>query len=320
MLSFILRRLTLSCFLLFLISLISFFIMTLTPGSPYPWGEMNPKISPEVKAAFRKKFHLDRPLPEQYKLMISDLFTGKLRSMKDDLPVLQKILERLPATLALNITAIFLSLSFGTLLGIYGACHKDRWQDLLSSILVFCFIALPGFWISYLVVIALVKDVGIPFLGTHSYGIDFPNHLSLWLDRAWHIMLPALLLSLAGMATQSRYLRASLIEALQENYILTARAKGLSKTVILYQHALKNSLRSLITGAGMLLPGLISGAVIIESIFAYPGMGQLGYQAVLERDYPTLIALNFIVAALVLLGNLIADVLYAIVDPRVRLG
>lgn len=293
--------------------------MTLTPGSPYPWGEMNPKISPEVKAAFRKKFHLDRPLPEQYELMISDLLKGRLRSMKDDLPVLQKILERLPATLALNVTAIFLSLSFGTLLGIYGACYKDRWQDLLSSLLTFCFIALPGFWISYLVIIALVKYTGIPFLGTHSYGIDFPNHFSLWLDRAWHIMLPALLLSLAGMATQSRYLRASIIEALQENYILTARAKGLSKNVVLYQHALKNSLRSLITGLGMLLPSLISGAVIIESIFAYPGMGQLGYQAVLERDYPTLIALNFIVAALVLLGNLIADVLYAIIDPRVRL-
>lgn len=313
------RRLILSCFLLFAISLISFFIVTLTPGSPYPWGEMNPRISPEVKEAFRKKFHLDRPLPEQYELMMSDLFTGRLKSMKDDLPVLQKILERLPATLALNLTSILLSLSFGTLLGIFGARHAGRWKDLLSSVGVFFFIALPGFWISYLIVIGLVDYLGTPFLGTRGYGIDFPNHLSLCLDRVWHIMLPATILSLAGIASQSRYLRASMMEALQENYILTARAKGLSSAVIFYQHALKNALRTLITGAGMLLPSLISGAVIIENIFAYPGMGQLGYQAVLERDYPTLVALNFIVAALVLLGNLIADLLYAVVDPRVRL-
>lgn len=319
MLSFILRRLGLSFFLLFIISLISFFIITLTPGSPYPWGEMNPKISPEVKAAFRKKFHLDRPLPEQYGMMIRDLFTGELRSMKDDIPVMKKIAARLPATLTLNITAIFLSLAFGTLLGIYGARYAGHWKDLVSSLLAFLFIALPGFWISYLIVIALVKYVGVPILGTQSYGIAFPNHLSFWLDRVWHVMLPAMVLSLAGIATQSRYLRSSMIETLQENYILTARAKGLSETTILYKHALRNSLRPLITGIGMLLPSLISGAVIIETIFAYPGMGQLGYQAVLERDYPILVTLNFIVAALVLMGNLISDVLYAMVDPRVRL-
>lgn len=318
--SFLLHRLGLSCILLFLISIISFFIITLTPGSPYPWGEMNPKISPEVKAAFRKKFHLDRPLPEQYGLMVRDLFTGDLRSMKDDLPVMHKIFSRLPATLLLNTTALLLSLSFGTLLGIYSARHAGTWKDLSSSIIAFLFIALPGFWISYLIVIALVKYCAIPILGAQSYGIDFPNHYSLWLDRIWHVMLPAIILSLGGLAAQSRYLRSSMIETLQEDYIRTARAKGLSKNEILYQHALKNSLRPLITGIGLLLPSLISGTVIIENIFAYPGIGQLGYQAVLERDYPTLVTLNFIVAALVLLGNLFADVLYAIVDPRVRLG
>lgn len=319
MLSWVIRRLFISSLLLFAISLISFFIITLTPGSPYPWGEMNPKISPEVKEAFRKKFHLDRPLMEQYELMMGDLFSGKLRSMKDDLPVLQKILERFPATLLLNITAIFLSLSFGTLFGIFGARHAGKWKDLLTSFLTFFLIALPGFWIAYLLVIFLVKYTGIPFLGTHSYGINFPNAFSLWLDHAWHVLFPALILSLTGIAAQSRYLRSSMIETLQENYIITARAKGLSPQAILYQHALKNSLRSLITGVGMLLPSLVSGAVIIENIFAYPGMGQLGYQAVLERDYPILVALNFIVAVLVLVGNLLADLLYALIDPRVRL-
>jgi peptide/nickel transport system permease protein len=240
--------------------------------------------------------------------------------MKDELPVFKKILDRLPASLNLNITAMLLSLSCGTLLGIYGARHVGSWKDILSSLVAFLFIALPGFWISYLVVIGLVNHIGIPILGTQSYGVDFPNVVSAWLDQVWHLMLPALILSLGALAVQSRYLRTSMIETLREHYILTARAKGLSAATIFYKHALRNSLRPLITGIGMLLPSLISGTVIIESIFAYPGMGQLGYQAVLERDYPMLVALNFIVAALVLIGNLISDVLYAVVDPRVRLN
>ena len=319
MISFLLRRLALSVVLLFIISLISFFIVTLTPGSPYPWGELNPKISAEVKANFRKKFHLDRPLHEQYAFIMRDLFTGNLRSIKDDRPVMAKILERLPATLALNFTAILISLAFGTLLGVYAARHAGRWQDMVGSFLACLFIALPGFWISYLLAIVLVKEFGVPILGTQSYGIEFPNAAAAELDRVWHLLIPATILALGGLAAQSRYLRATMIETLREDYIRTARAKGLAEEVILYKHALRNSIRPLVTGIGMLLPALISGSVIIESIFAYPGMGRLGYEAVLERDYPTIVALNFVVAALVLLGNLISDLLYAAVDPRVRL-
>ncbi len=317
--AFIIRRLCLTVVLLFIISIISFFIVTLTPGSPYPWGELNPKISAEVKANFRKKFHLDRPLPEQYAFIMRDLFHGDLRSVKDDRPVLSRIIERLPATLALNFTAMLISLSFGTLLGVYAARHAGHWQDILGSFVAFLFIALPGFWISYLIVIGLVKAFGVPILGTQSYGIDFPNALAAGLDRIWHLLIPAIVLSIGGIASQSRYLRASMIETLREDYIRTARSKGLSEEVTLYKHALRNSIRPLITGIGMLLPGLLSGSVIIENIFAYPGLGRLGYEAVLERDYPTLVALNFVVAALVLLGNLLSDLLYAIVDKRVRL-
>ena len=317
--SFIIRRLALSVVLLFIISIISFFIVTLTPGSPYPWGELNPKISAEVKANFRKKFHLDQPLPEQYALIMRDLFTGNLRSIKDDRPVMSRILERLPATLALNFTAILISLSFGTLLGVYAARHAGRWQDMAGSFVSFLFIALPSFWISYLLIIVLVKEFGVPILGTQSYGIVFANPAAAYLDRIWHLLLPASILALGGLASQSRYLRATMIETLREDYIRTARSKGLSEEVVLYKHALRNSVRPLITGIGMLLPALISGSVIVETIFAYPGMGRLGYEAVLERDYPTLVALNFVVAALVLLGNLISDLLYATVDPRVRL-
>ncbi|MFM8790749.1 MAG: ABC transporter permease [Chthoniobacterales bacterium] len=319
MTAFIIRRLLVSVVLLFFISIISFFIITLTPGSPYPWGELNPKVSEEVKRVFCEKFHLDRPLHEQYAFIMRDLFTGDLRSIKDERPVLQKIGERLPATLVLNLGALALSLSFGLLLGIYGAKHAGRPPDVITSIIAFIFIALPGFWVSYLVAIALVNWAAVPILGTHTIGVAFTDGAQVFLDRWWHVMMPASILAIGGIAVQSRFVRASMIETLREDYIRTARAKGLDENAVFYRHALRNSIRPLITGIGMLLPALISGAVIIENIFAYPGMGRLGYEAVLERDYPTLVALNFVTAALVLLGNLVADLLYAVVDPRVRL-
>ncbi len=319
MLNFLLRRLAISLVLLFGISLISFFMITLAPGSPYPWGELNPKITPQVKEVFRKKFHLDRPLPEQYWLNMRDLFSGRLKSIKDDRPVLDKIFERLPATVMLNVASIALSLTFGLLLGIYCARHAGKPPDFWASMLAFVFIAVPTFWIANMAIIGLVKWTSVPVLGTQSYGIEFPNFLAATLDRIWHIALPAVVLSLGGIAVQYRNLRASMLETLREDFVRTARAKGLEEDVVFYKHALRNSIRPLITGIGSLLPALIGGAVIVETIFAYPGMGRLGYEAVLERDYPTLLALNFIVAGLVLLGNLFSDILYAVVDPRVRL-
>jgi len=319
MLNFLIRRSLVSVLLLFCISLVSFFMITLAPGSPYPWGELNPKITPQVKEMFRKKFHLDRPLYEQYWLNMRDLFTGDLRSIKDDRPVLARIAERLPATVLLNVAAITLSLTFGLLIGVFCARYAGTPMDTLTSFGVFVFIAVPTFWIANLALIGLVKFAAVPVLGTQSYGIAFPNAVALLLDRVWHIALPATILSLGGIAVQSRYVRASMLETLREGYVRTARAKGLDEDTIFYKHALRNSIRPLITGIGGLLPALIGGSVIVETIFAYPGMGRLGYEAVLERDYPTLVALNFIVAALVLAGNLISDLLYAVVDPRVRL-
>ncbi len=319
MIPFIVRRLLISVVLAFLISVVSFFIVTLTPGSPYPWGEMNPKVSPTMKANFRKQFHLDEPIWAQYWLNMRDLFNGDLRSIKDGRPVLERIGESLPATIALNVTSIVIALSFGLVFGVWGARTAGRWPDTALSVGMFALLALPSFWISYLAIIGITHAFGTPILGTHSFGLEYPNRLSELLDYAWHLALPATILALGGIAAESRYVRASMLETLREDYIRTARAKGLDEPTVNYKHALRNSLRPLITGIGALLPALIGGSVIIEAIFAYPGIGRLGYQAVLERDYPLLVALNFITAALVLAGNLLADVLYAIVDPRVRL-
>lgn len=319
MTAFIVRRLLISLVLVFLVSLISFLIMTLTPGSPYPWGDLNPKISEATKEAYRAKFHLDRPLHEQYLLIMRDLFTGELVSNKDERPVLAKIGERLPATVLLNVVSIFLVYGFGIPLGVFSAKARGGAADRALTFLAFALIALPGFWVAYMLVIGLVELTGAPLLGLSTFGVNYPGVVSFVLDHLWHLLVPATVLALSGIAVQSRFIRATVTEALGEDYIRTARAKGLGDERVLYKHALRNSVRPLITGIGLLLPALLGGTVIIESIFAYPGMGRLGYEAILERDYPVLVTLNFVVATLVLLGNLIADILYAVVDPRVRL-
>ena len=319
MLTFLIRRLLIAVVLLVVVSVMSWFIMTLTPGSPLPWSEMNPEISEQTKELYKKKFHFDKPLYQQYFLMMSDLLKGDLVSIKDERPVLRKIGERLPATLALNFVALVMTFGFGIPLGIWAARYAGRLRGTLATVGAFLAISLPSFWTSYLLCIFLVKYIQIPLLGLHTFGVEHTSQFALLLDQAWHLFAPGLVLAVGGIAIESRYIRASLLESLSGDYIRTARAKGLSETVVLYKHALRNSLRPLITGVGFLLPALIGGSVIVESIFAYPGMGRMGYQAVLERDYPTLITLNLVGAALVLGGNLLADVLYAVVDPRVRL-
>lgn len=319
MTAFLLRRFLISLVVLALVSVISFFIITLTPGSPYPWGDLNPKISQSVKDAYKKKFHLDQPLHKQYAFIMRDLFTGKLVSNKDERPVLRKIGERVPYTLLLNGVAMTIEFSFGIALGIYAARFRGTWRDKATTVLAFAFIALPGFWLSYLLCIGLVKYVQVPLLGLVTFGVEHPHALSLVLDRAWHLFAPACVLAIGGIAVMSRYVRASMTEVMNEDYVRTARAKGLDETTVFYKHALRNSLRPVVTFIGFSLPAMLGGAVIIESIFGYPGMGRLGFEAVLERDYPVLVALNFIGAMLVLGGNLLSDILYAVVDPRVRL-
>jgi peptide/nickel transport system permease protein len=318
MLSFVYRRVLVSLALTAVISVISFFMITLTPGSPFPWGDLNPQIASSVKEEYRKRFHLDRPVHEQYWLTITDLVTGRLVSMKDSEPVISKIARRLPATLLLAFTALVFVYGFGLLVGIHGAQHRGRWPDALGTLATFACVAIPGFWIAYLVVLVLANMLHVPVLGTHTLGTDMTPGFHSALDGIWHLLVPAFVLSLGGIAAQARYVRASLIEVLGDDYIRTARAKGLAPDAVLYKHALGNALRPLITNFGVLLPALLGGSIIIETIFAWPGMGRLGYEAVLERDYPVLVALNMVTALVVTLGNLLTDLFYALADPRVR--
>jgi peptide/nickel transport system permease protein len=246
------------------------------------------------------------------------LFTGDLYSFKDGKPVLDKILERLPATLVLNAMATLLIFSLAIPLGIFSATHRYSFLDNLGTFLAFLGISIPSFWLAYLLILGVVKIFGVPVLGLRSFGLDQPGIWVLLSDRIWHLMLPATVLAVGGIAAISRYTRSSMLEVLRQDYIRTAKAKGLTDEEVHYRHALRNALLPIITLFGFLVPGLIGGSVIIETVFAWPGIGRLAYQAVLSRDYSVVMTILTLTSALTLLGNLLADILYAFTDPRIR--
>jgi peptide/nickel transport system permease protein len=315
--SYLIKRLLQTVPILFGITIISFLIINLAPGSPVGMT-LNPTASPKVIEQMRKNYDLDKPLPVQYVLWLKRLFTGKLVSFKDGKPVLEKILERFPATLLLNLTATALIFSLAIPLGVFSATRRHSLLDNLGTFLAFLGISIPSFWLAYLLILGVVKLVGVPVLGLRSFTLDQQGWFVFLSDRIWHLMLPATVLAVGGIAAVSRYTRSSMLEVLRQDYIRTAKAKGLSDEEVYYRHALRNALLPIITLFGFLVPGLIGGSVIIETVFAWPGIGRLAYQAVLARDYSVVMTILTFSSALTLLGNLLADILYALSDPRIR--
>jgi peptide/nickel transport system permease protein len=315
--AYLIKRLIQTIPILFGITIISFLIINLAPGSPVGMT-LNPTASPKVIEQMRKNYDLDKPLHLQYLLWLKRLFTGNLYSFKDGKPVLDKILERLPATLVLNFMATLLIFSLAIPLGIFSATHRYSFLDNLGTFLAFLGISIPSFWLAYLLILGVVKIFGVPVLGLRSFGLDQPGIWVLLSDRIWHLMLPATVLAVGGIAAISRYTRSSMLEVLRQDYIRTAKAKGLTDEEVHYRHALRNALLPIITLFGFLVPGLIGGSVIIETVFAWPGIGRLAYQAVLSRDYSVVMTILTLTSALTLLGNLLADILYAFADPRIR--
>ncbi len=315
--NYLIKRLVQTIPILFGITIISFLIINLAPGSPVGMT-LNPTASPKVIEQMRKNYDLDKPLHLQYLLWLKRLFTGNLYSFKDGKPVLDKILERLPATLVLNFMATLLIFSLAIPLGIFSATHRYSFLDNLGTFLAFLGISIPSFWLAYLLILGVVKIFGVPVLGLRSFGLDQAGIWVLLSDRIWHLMLPATVLAVGGIAAISRYTRSSMLEVLRQDYIRTAKAKGLTDEEVYYRHALRNALLPIITLFGFLIPGLIGGSVIIETVFAWPGIGRLAYQAVLSRDYSVVMTILTLTSALTLLGNLVADILYAFTDPRIR--
>lgn len=324
MLSYILKRLVFMIPLLFGITIVCFTVMHLAPGSPTDMQtQLNPKASAEAKERLRALYELDKPLHIQYATWLKKLAVFDLgRSFSPDRRLVkEKIFERLPITVLLNVLSMILILAIAIPLGIASAVHRGSWFDRFMSVFVFIGFAVPTFWLALLMMILFGVQLGwLPISGIRSLNAEYLlTGEAVW-DLVRHLIMPVLLAAFGGLAGFSRYMRANMLEVIRQDYIMTARAKGLSERVVIYKHALRNALLPVITILGLSIPGLIGGSVIFETIFAIPGMGQLFYMAVMARDYPTVMGILFIGAILTLAGNLIADVSYALADPRIRVS
>jgi len=319
MVSFIGRSFVQKIITLFFVSIVSFSIIHLAPGKPSQVDPMNPKFTPEVVERFRKEFHLDKPLYVQYVYFYQDLFTGKTVSWKDNQSVLKKIWERFLNSLPLFIVGTLITWTLSFPVGIRSAIYREGLYDRTATFLSYLLISIPGFFFAYVLIILVVTRFHVPVIGMETFGIGDASAPFILMDRIWHMLLPSLLSATGGIAVLSRYVRSQMLEVEGQDYIRTARAKGLPPEQVHYKHALRNALLPFVTMFGLILPGLIGGSVIIESIFSWPGMGRMAYEAILARDYPIILTVNFVSAVLVLVGTFISDLLYLIVDPRIRL-
>jgi peptide/nickel transport system permease protein len=319
MLSFIGRSMVQKIITLFFVSIVSFLIIHLAPGEPSQVDPLNPKFTPEMVEKFRDAFHLDEPLYLQYLYFYGDLFTGKTISWKDSQPVLKKIWERFLNSLPLFIVGTILTWTISFPVGIRSALFRGGIYDRSSTFFAYLLISIPGFFFAYILIIFVVTQFQVPVIGMETFGIADTAWLNRAMDRLWHLLLPSLLGATGGIAVLSRYVRSQMLEVEGQDYVRTAKAKGLAPDQVHYKHALRNALLPFVTMFGLILPGLIGGSVIIESIFAWPGMGRMAYEAILARDYPVILTINFVSAVLVLIGTFISDLLYLIVDPRIRL-
>lgn len=324
MLSYLLKRLFFMVPMLFGITLISFAVIHLTPGEPGALEtDMNPKVTKQVRERIRAFYGLDKPLHVQYYLWLKRVvkLDFGMSFAPDRRPVIDKIKERLPVTITINVISMALIFLIGIPIGIYCARYKDSVMDRVLTSFVFAGYAAPTFWLALLLMMFFgVYLELLPISGIKSFDYSEFSSLEKLADLVKHLVLPVCISAFGGLAGISRYMKSSLLEVLRQDYITTAYAKGLPEKMVLRKHALRNALLPVITILGLSVPGLIGGSVIFESIFSIPGMGQLFYMSVMARDYPTIMGILVSGAFLTLLGNLLADISYALADPRIRIG
>ena len=336
MISYLIKRILWMIPMLIGISLISFFIMHLAPGDvTSSEASFNPKASEESRQKLRELYNLDKPVIIQYGLWvkrIAQLDFGNsfashqkpvLWERKDKSGNITKglIQESLPITLMINLLGIFIIFSISIVLGTLSAVRQNTWVDRSITLFVFIGFAIPGFWLALLLMYWTgVSHQWLPISGLHSPGFQNLSDFGQFIDLLKHLVLPVLISSLSGLAGISLYVRNGMLDILHQDFITTARSKGLKENKIVFIHALKNAILPLITIIGLSIPGLIGGSVIVESIFAIPGMGKLFYDSVLMRDFPVIMGILTIGSVLTLIGTLLADIGYAWADPRVRKG
>ena len=303
------------------VTLITFLLMHVTAGSYIPGVDLNPALKPEDIEAIKRYLGLDRPLYLQYLTWIAGIVRGDFgRSMIDGSPVTVHIFDRLPATLELTVTAILLGILISIPLGITGALRRGSKIDNALTAMSVAGFAIPSFWLGLMLILLFSVTLhawGMPFLpsgGVVSPGTGGGDLL----DRLVHLILPATVLSFVYLSIWSRFTRSSMLEVLSQDYVRTARAKGMSERRVVYLHALRNALIPLVTLVGLELPALVSGGLVVEVVFSWPGIGKLLYERAISTDYTTVLGITTFAALLVVLGNLLADILYAWLDPRIR--
>lgn len=307
--------------LIFGITLITFIVIHLAPGGPVEVEtEMSLKASAQARDNLKRLYGLDKPLHIQYidwlKRFVK-LDFGK--SFIDSKKVTGKIAERIPVTLTINLLSLLLIVMIAIPIGVLSAAKQYSLFDKLTTIFVFLGFSTPTFWLALILMIIFGVGLGIlPISGIQSIDVSDMGPIERAIDWIKHLVLPVTLSAFGGIAGLSRYSRSSMLEVIKQDYVRTARAKGLKESDVIVRHALRNALMPVVTILGLSVPGLIGGSVIFETIFAIPGMGQLFYSSAMSRDYPTIMGILVIGAVLTLIGNLIADISYALVDPRIR--
>lgn len=323
MATYIIKRLLSLIPLLFGITIITFTVIHLAPGKPTALqAELSPRITLEARERLEKLYGLDKPLHIQYLEWLSRFVRFDFgRSFVDGRSVTVRIKERIPITLLINLLSIILILAVAVPIGIISATKQYSLFDKATTVFVFIGFATPTFWLALILMLVLgIKLNWLPISGIRSLTYFELSLVGKILDVARHLILPVLLSAFGGLAGFSRYMRTNMLGVIRQDYIRTAWAKGLSRRTVIYKHALRNALLPIVTILGLSIPALIGGSVIFESIFAIPGMGRLFYDSVMARDYPVIMGILVIGAILTLLGNLIADISYAWVDPRIRVG
>ena len=312
---YILKRLLELIPVLILVSIFSFFIIQASPGDPID-NYVRPGMTEEQIEDIKEEYELDGSMAQQYFRWMSHIMRGDLgTSIHQNRPVVDIIAERLPATLMLMGTALAFSLMIAIPLGLWAGLRKNKRSDNIISLISYLGISIPPFWLAMIgIILFSLKLHLLPSGGMHTVNVNTAA------DLLWHMILPAFVLSLNNMAIFTRYIRSNTISQLEEDYVQTAMAKGTGKRKILFRHVLKNCLLPIITVAGINIAGLVCGSFVVETIFSWPGIGRLAMDAVGNRDFPLIMGYTMFSCIILILGNLIADVLYAVADPRIRQG
>lgn len=324
MISYLVRRLVGAIPLLLGILTIIFFVVHLAPGDPTA-RFFNPNVSPDVIEQMRRNLGLDQPLHIQYWKWLTSFLTGDFGySFGQMRPIGEILPEVLWNTLQLTLVSLVVIFAVGMLIGIVQAVRQYSVADNVLTFLALFFYSMPSFWFALMLILIFSRGAEAGWLfnwpasGMTSIDYEYLSAGGKASDRLSHLMLPAIALGIGSAAGVARYMRGSMLEVIHQDFIRTARAKGLSERSVIFKHALRNALIPIITLVGLYLPFLLSGAVLVETIFAWPGMGRAIVEAILARDYPMVMATSFVIASIVVLGNLLSDVLYAVVDPRIR--